>query len=179
MNPITLHVDRNTTIWQCGCGAVSEHMDYSNICLTYEVIMIGPGNGGKYPTCLTSPEFEVACINLDSARRYVRRIAKDMEDGNIVVLRHGTSIVLGVGVVVGGYQYYPNFMDGRFPDIRKWNLCHCRRVRWLWSGSKNFNSRTLPIERLSKLWKEEVRDWLGTIKYLNSELTRPLHPLPA
>jgi len=109
MNLVTLHVDSNTRVWQCGCG--QGDIDYSNVCLAYDVIMIGPGNGGQYPDCLTSPVFETACIetgqNVGCAKRYVKQIADEMEDGEIVVLRRGRKIVRGVGVVVGGYLYYP------------------------------------------------------------------------
>jgi len=177
MDKIHLHLDNSTIVWQCDSGNTGEGIDYSDLCLQHDVIMIGPGNGGQYPGCLTSPVFEAACREngerVDSARRYVRRIAEEMADGEIVVLKRGLSVVRGVGVVVGDYLYYPNFRD-----IRGWNVCHCRRVRWFWEEGHIFNSHPLAQNRLSKLWVEEVRNWLRTISYRESDMTRPLRPLP-
>jgi hypothetical protein len=180
MDTITLHVD-NSTVWQCGCGSVKEGIDYSDLCLDHDVIMIGPGNGGRYPDCLTSPEFEAACRehgeSVESARSFLRQIAEDMTDGVIVVLKRGMSIVRGVGLVVGEYLYHPNFSN-----ISGWNVCHCRRVRWLWRGSKDFNINPLQPSRLSTLGEEKkqkvVRNWLKTLTITDIQLKRPLADLP-
>jgi len=147
--------------------------------------MIGPGNSGPYDGIgyLNSPEFENACINggenVVSARRYVRIFVEELADGDIVVLKRGRKSVRGVGIVVGRYLYYPNFGNDMFPRISGWNVCHCRRVRWLWSGNQVFNGNFLSCDRLSRVYDGRILDWLRTIGYHESQMTVPLSVLPA
>jgi len=181
MNTVTLHVGNNTTVWQCACGMVSQGKDYSKVCFDHDAIMIGPGTVQPYHKCLTSPmpkDVDALRNDVPSARIFLRKIAEEILDGDIVVLRYGKSTIRGVGVVVGGYVYCPAFGDGRFSEIGHWRVPHSRHVRWLWKGFKNFDTPLLPMCRLSKIDDGRVHDWLRGLEFTNADMNRQLRPLP-
>lgn len=62
------------------------------------------------------------------------RFANDMKDGDLVVLRLGTSTILGVGFIVGDYRW-----SHLFSDIDGWELQHYRRVKLVWKRIRKFN----------------------------------------
>jgi hypothetical protein len=77
-------------IWQQACGDTDRN--YADICLKWDVILNGPGYAGPYPACNNCSSKKVTDL---------KRFAVDMKDGDIVVLRLGTTDVLGVGIIIG------------------------------------------------------------------------------
>lgn len=148
----------NKIIWQQACGDTDR--DYSKICLKWGVILNGPGNAGKYPEC------DGILINdgLSSKKRTdIWRFAEQMKDGDLVVLRLGTNIVLGVGQIIGDYDWRECFCD-----VDGWDLQHIRRVNWLWDGtdsSKCFDTYALKQGDTSQeLTSNIVKEWLSSLE---------------
>lgn len=93
-----------------------------------------------------------------------------MADGDLVVLRSGTTDVYGVGVIVGDYQWHD-----MFGDINGWDLQHVRRVRWLWKEPKEpqrFPLYTMKLgDTTQRLDAPIVREWLKQLQVvLNAEI---------
>ena len=55
----------------------------------------------------------------------VRLFASEVREGDILLLRSGSSQVQALGIIAGGYIY----LD-QFDDVSGWDLQHARRVRW-------------------------------------------------
>lgn len=150
--------------WQQAVGDTDRN--YAEICLKWDVILNGPGYAGAWPVCakkLRNDEW--------SSRKItdLRRFSEEIKDGDIVVLRLGTSTILGVGVVVGDYEW----LD-LFGDVDGWDLQHVRRVSWLWKGlnsPKKFDTYTLKQgDTTQKLDSPVVTDWIESLNldYINS-----------
>jgi hypothetical protein len=162
-------------IWQQAAGDTDR--DYSALCLKYGVILNGPGYAGKWPDC-EAPLRDDAC----SSRKVtdLRRFADEMRDGDLVVLRMGTSTVLGVGQIVGHYEWVDDF-----GDIDGWNLQHVRRVRWLWDGRgspKTFDTYALKQgDTTQKLNVGPVTEWVSQLDIPDEAFSAhvPTLPVPA
>lgn len=161
------------TIWQQAAGDTDRN--YSDLCLRWDVILNGPGYAGPWPDCgklLRSDEW--------SARKVtdLRRFAEEMKDGDLVVLRIGTATVLGVGQIVGPYEW-----RDEFGDIDGWDLQHIRRVRWIWmdrNNPKTFDTYALKQgDTTQKLNEGPVTDWLMSLSINDDALSRPIIDLPA
>ena len=161
------------TIWQQAAGDTDR--DYSQKCLEWDVILNGPGDKGRWPDCEKSLRDDKR-----SAKKItdIRRFAEEMKDGDLIVLRIGTSKVLAVGQVVGAYEW-----NDEFGDIDGWRLQHIRRVCWLWrdNNPKVFDTYDLKLgdttQKLSE-GKGPVRDWLSTLSIPDDALSQPLVKLP-
>ena len=147
----------NRKYWQQAAG--DNDRNYAATCLKWDVILNGPGYAGKWPDC------EKKLKNHGRSSRKItdlRRFSEDMRDGDIVVLRLGTSKILGVGVIIGDY----NWLE-LFGDVDGWNLQHVRRVKWLWDGLKNpkqFETYTLKQgDTTQRLDSDEVLNWIETL----------------
>lgn len=162
----------NKRIWQQACGDTDRN--YSEVCLDWDVILNGPGYAGAYPEC---DEILKQHGWKSKKRTDIWRFAVQMKDGDIVVLRLGTSDILGVGIVVGDYRW-----NNIFKDIDGWDLQHCRRVRWLWRTNginKRFNTYALKQgDTTQELSSDEVKRWLEELTFTDVELNRPLKELP-
>jgi uncharacterized protein (TIGR02145 family) len=211
---VSLNIE-NKTIWQCACDNATKSngqppIEYSDVCLNYDVVMIGPGFFGPYPDCQNwyddqyfleklerfnwfcdlQPSVKEVWKNdvrwiqdqsrdyIENVKRFERRIAKEVEDGDIAVLRYAKSTVCGVGVFIGGYQYVPIFGNGTISSLKGLNVCHCRRVRWLWNGKHKFSANIFKTDGISKLHNDEAKCWLKTLTFSESDLNRPLAELP-
>jgi hypothetical protein len=156
-------------IWQQAAGDTDR--DYAELCLKWGVILNGPGYAGKWPDCkelLRDDGFSPKKIT------DIRRFADHMLDGHIVVLRTGTASVLGVGQIVGSYEW-----NDEFGDIDGWNLEHVRRVRWLWSGRKEFDTYALKLgDTTQELNIGPVTEWLSSLVIPNEAFLKPLPDLP-
>lgn len=146
----------HSTVWQQASGDTDR--DYSSLCLRWGVILNGPGNYGPWPGCAQS-------IRNDGRSRKatdLKRFSEDIKDGDIIVLRMGTASVLGVGRVVGDYEWHPEF-----GDIDGWFLQHVRRVRWLWRGEPNpmrFDNYALRQgDTTQRLGNGPVLEWLSSL----------------
>lgn len=160
------------TIWQQAAGDTDRN--YSDLCLRWEVILNGPGYAGPWPDC----EKPLRSDGWSSRKATdLRRFAEEMKDGDLVVLRIGTATVLGVGQLVGTYEW-----RDEFGDIDGWDLQHVRRVRWLWmdrNNPKTFDTYTLKQgDTTQKLNDGPVTDWLSNLAVNDDALSRPLEELP-
>lgn len=159
-------------IWQQACGDTDRN--FADICLKWDVILIGPGRKGEWPKC------KVKLIDDGWTARAladIERFAKKIKDGDIVVLHLGTKYVLGVGVVDGEYIYRP-----QFSDVDGWDLQHVRRVHWLWKGlaaPKQFDTYTLKWGATTqKLDSPVVVTWLKSLDVDKGTLDNELVDLP-
>ncbi len=162
----------NKKIWQQACGDTDRN--YAGVCLKWDVILNGPGYAGPYPECdekLRKDEWSSKKVT------DLKRFAEDMKDGDIVVLRLGTTNILGVGIIVGEYEWLEEFSD-----IDGWDLQHVRRVRWLWKNKNDpqiFPTYTLKQgDTTQRLNSKVVTDWLETINVKKAEYERNLRVLP-
>lgn len=160
------------TIWQQAAG--DNDRNYADICLRWDVILNGPGYAGAWPDCR-------AALQADewSARKLTDlwRFGEEMRDGDIVVLRIGTATVLGVGEIVGPYEW-----SDEFGDVDGWDLQHVRRVRWLWRStheSKTFDTYALKQgDTTQKLGDGPVREWLRELVVAPKNSAPALATLP-
>jgi hypothetical protein len=160
------------TVWQHAAGDTDR--DYAEVCLNWDVILNGPGHLGSWPECE-----EALKVEGWSSRKLtdIRRFAVEMKDGDLVVLRIGTSTVLGVGQIVGDYSWRDDF-----GDIDGWDLQHLRRVRWLWKGldkPKHFKTYDLKQgDTTQKLNDGNVKDWILDLPIDPQAMSRELVDLP-
>ncbi len=146
--------------------------DYFDLCLKWDVILNGPGDFGPWPECEPA-------IRENHPRKVadLRRFAEEMADKDFVVLRRGTSKVLGVGLAVGNYEWHDEF-----GDVDGWSIQHVRRVRWIWQSSddpKRFETYDLKWgDTTQKLDPGPVTEWLSSLTVPADALTRPLATLP-
>jgi len=156
------------TIWQQAAGDTDRN--YARICLNWDVILNGPGYAGGWPEC--RPRLQEGKV---SSRKItdLRRFCQQVKDGDIIVLRLGTTDVLGVGEVVGEYTWMEEF-----GDVDGWDLQHVRRVRWLRSFSdapKKFPTYTLKQgDTTQRLTSAIVESWLDSLSIPSEAYTREL-----
>jgi len=145
------------TIWQHAAG--DKNRNYADICLKWGVILNGPGYAGPLPGC----KDRLLRDGWTSKKvTDLLRFSEEMKEGDFVVLRLGTTDILGVGVIVGDYQWLEEFSD-----IDGWNLHHVRRVRWFWKGlesPKTFDTYTLKLgDTTQRLDSPEVKKWIESL----------------
>jgi hypothetical protein len=159
-------------IWQQAAG--NTNRNYVQLCLNWGVVLNGPGNYGSWPDCETRLRDQSV-----SERKItdLRRFCEDMADGDVVVLRMGTTTVFGVGLVVGDYEYRE-----AFGDVDGWQLQHVRRVRWLWKaeeGPERFETYALKLgDTTQELSSQSVIEWLSRLEIPKSAIERSLPPIP-
>lgn len=159
-------------IWQQAAG--DGNRNYVGLCLEWNVILNGPGEYGSWPDCadrLRKDEWTERKIT------DLWRFCEEMKDSNIVVLRLGTSLVYGVGRVVGEYEYCEEFND-----VDGWTIAHVRRINWLWKNSekpKEFNTYTLKWGDTTQLLDApEVKVWLESLEISDTKCEQELGGLP-
>jgi hypothetical protein len=161
-------------IWQVAAGDTNRN--YADLCLKWDVILNGPGSEGPWPDCVEPLRdgWELSSRKITDLRRF----CEDIEDGDIVVLRMGTTDVLGVGTVVGAYAWRDEFCD-----VDGWDLQHIRRVRWLWKNvvePKTFDTYTLKFGDTVQIMDSDiVRKWLGQLDIDEKSYSRPIRELPS
>ena len=146
-------------VWQVVAG--DNRRQYDDICLHYQVMMIGPGERGP---------FDEAAYAGVKARNVIRRFYSGPRAGDAVLLRLGTRDVLAVGEVAGDDTVHIE----EFGDIDGWRLQHARRVRWV-EASKAFGGGTFR-RRFGRVKEPKVLEWLGAFPYLAD--SRSLTDLP-
>lgn len=159
-------------VWQQAAGDTDRN--YVRLCLNWDVILNGPGYAGAWPDCVA---------DLREAGRSerkitdLRRFSEDIQPGQLVVLRVGTSRIHGVGEVVGGYEHREEF-----GDVDGWDLQHVRRVRWLWeseSEPQKFHTYALKQgDTTQPLNEGAVTEWLRELDITDPDWNRPLADLP-
>jgi hypothetical protein len=159
-------------IWQQAAGDTDR--DYSDLCLKWGVILNGPGYAGAWPECRQKLTKD-GCSSKKLTD--LRRFAEEISDGDLVVLRRGTSSVLAVGEVVGKYDWRPEF-----GDIDGWEIQHVRRVRWLWESTeepKIFETYALKQgDTTQKLESKIIEEWLSNLDIPIERYNRELLHLP-
>ena len=160
------------TIWQQAAG--DTHRDYADLCLKWDVVLNGPGYAGPWPDCAKR------LLDDKWSRRKVtdlKRFAVEMKDDDLVVLRIGTSTALGLGQIVGPYEW-----SAEFGDVDGSDLQHVRRVRWLWrsrSAPKTFDPYALKLgDTTQKLNQGPVTEWAVGLVIPDEAVNRPLAALP-
>jgi len=162
------------TIWQVAAGDTNRN--YADLCLKWDVILNGPGSEGPWPDCIPTlqKEWELSSRKITDLRRF----CVDIKDGDIVVLRLGTTDILGIGLVVGNYEWRQEF-----DDVDGWDLQHIRRVRWVWQDDKNpkrFDTYTLKLgDTVQSMDSDAVKKWLESLDIDVSSYNRPLVDIPS
>lgn len=160
-------------IWQVAAGDTNRN--YADLCLHWDVILNGPGSEGAWPECQNALRESRGL----SSRKLtdLRRFAEEIADGDLVVLRMGTSDILGVGIVVGEYLW-----NEEFGDIDGWDLEHVRRVKWVWKYGdtpKRFDTYTLKLgDTVQVMDSQPVIDWMAGITIAQSVIDRSLVEIP-
>jgi len=146
------------TVWQQAAGDTDRN--YAELCIRWGVILNGPGDAGPWPQCA-----EALRNDGRSSKKLtdLRRFAEDMRDGDVVVLRIGTSTVVAVGRIAGPYEWHDSF-----GDVDGWRLQHVRRVQWLWvdlDKPKFFDTYAMKLgDTTQKLNQGPVMDWLSGLQ---------------
>jgi hypothetical protein len=156
----------NQVYWQHAAG--DKNRNYADICLKWGVIVNGPGYAGALPDCK-----DQLLEDGWSSKKVtgLLRFSHEMKSGDFVVLRLGTTDILGVGVIVGEYQWLEEFSD-----IDGWDLQHVRRVKWFWKSldkPKVFDTYTLKLGDTTQILDSaEVIQWIESLsnKAISSEL---------
>lgn len=157
-------------IWQVAAGDTDRA--YHDLCLRWDVVIAGPGDAGVWPKC------QEELINQQD-RLKVRRFCKEIHEGELIVLRLGTSKIYGVGQAVGPYCW----MDA-FGDVDGWDLQHVRRVRWLWRYDQTADK--IPMDfpganmrgTISRINSEEISAWIENLNFNDTQMNRHLVKLP-
>ena len=153
-----------TTLWQHAAGDPDHN--HVELCLDWDVILIGPGD-------VPWPE-----TNRDGVRKEVHAFCEQMQEGDIVILKRGQSRVYGVGVI-GEYKWCDEFND-----VDGWDLGHTRRVHWLWPGEhdpdhKSFHpNRPLTRSTTQRIYNDVVRQWLKELDAVDDVQERTYRDLP-
>lgn len=148
---------RHKTLWQQAAG--DRDRNYAEICLKWDVILNGPGYAGAWPDCS-----EVLKNDGVASRKVtdLHRFSEEMEDGDTVVLRLGTTDIIGVGVIHGEYEWVDDF-----GDVDGWDLQHVRRVKWMWKDlktPKSFPTYTLKQgDTTQRLDSDAVVEWIASL----------------
>lgn len=155
-------------IWQIACGDTNRL--YADHLLEWDVVAIGPGDKGKWHDGYCSEHRQMTIF---------RRFYKEMSQGDIVVLRLGTSQVYGVGVVADDRVLW---LDD-FGDVDGWDLQHIRRVKWVWKycrdrGPKEFDRYTLHWgDTVQRIDAESLKEWMKN-EILCADETADVRRLP-
>ena len=163
----------NHKVWQVAAGDTNRN--YSDLCLEWDVILNGPGSQGPWPDCCD------ALLNgrgLSSRKKSdIRRFAETIAENDIIVLRMGTTDVLGVGIVVGDYDW-----RDEFGDVDGWDLQHTRRVRWVWKHNGNpqrFDTYTLKRgDTAQEVDSEEIIEWIRALRAADEDMNPTVRDLP-
>ena len=151
------------TIWQHAAGDTNRN--FVDLCLQWGVILNGPGDYGPWPDCRESlREDGLTPKKITDLRRF----CEVMKEGDLVVLRLGTSEIYGVGQIIGGYEHCE-----AFNDVDGWDIGHVRRVYWLWKYDgepKRFDTHTLKFgDTTQRLNAPAVDSWLESLEISDTE----------
>ncbi len=157
--------DSSHAVWQISGGPSSRA--YAGVFLRYGVALIGPGDAGEW-----SPERYAYDFSLSG---YVGRFAKEIANGDLLLLRTGVATISAVGLVASDYLYLE-----QFDDVNGWDLQHARRVRWCKLAQEHsFSAQVFGASptRCSRVLQPEAIDFAE--RFLNSPPTHwQTAPLP-
>ena len=101
-------------VWQISDAPIA-HGD-GNLFVDLGVLLAGPGSAGPWSAAREDADFDGSAT---------RRLATEVEVGDIVLLRNGRSRLIAVGLVASAYLHLP-----QFEDVNGWDLGQARRMRW-------------------------------------------------
>ena len=163
----------NRKVWQHAAG--DGNANFTDLYLRWGIITNGPGYTGKW----SSEAIEKLQKDGWTGRKItiLRRFCEEMEEGDIVAVRIGTSEVYAVGEIVGRYMWSRGLggLDG-------WSQEHVRRVRWLWDHKtdnggepKRFDTYTLKLgDTTQVLDSSDVLQWISSLESAAERATRDL-----
>src|SRR6478672_8348055 len=99
---------RDRELWQISAGPASR--SYADVFLKYGVALIGPGDAGPWTPDRDDNEFEGG---------FVRRFAREIASGDVVLLRTGLATIGALGLVANDYLY-----ANAFDEVNGWDLQH-------------------------------------------------------
>lgn len=142
--------------------------------MDWDVILNGPGTPGSWGTNKNAYKSG----DLSSKKiTDLKRFCEDIHVGDLILLRLGTTDILGVGEIVGEYQW----MD-EFGDVDGWDLQHVRRVRWLWKDlekPKVFSVFTLKYgDTTQPINSETINKWLINLNIPKENYSKELATIP-
>ena len=156
-------------LWQVAAGL--KERNYVDLLLEWDVVIMGPGNLGKWPACREEMKKQVP-----GQVPISERFCEEMKRGDLIALRLGTDEVHAVGEVADDDAQW---LDD-FGDVDGWDLQTVRRVRWLYKGLQRFPSQTLKFgPTILSLSSPIVIDWLKALEISSDAWSRELKPLPA
>ncbi len=163
---------KDRKLWQVAAG--DNERKYDDICLDYNVMMIGPGRFGRF-----DEKFYAQTGDTEEARRQISRIRpfyRDARCGDIVLLRLGTDQVLAVGEIA---DEEPEYLE-EFGDIDGWDLRHVRRVRWFPNTKRRFPVKTFggQVRTFARVRGPKVCRWVEALEIQEERRRRTLDPLP-
>jgi hypothetical protein len=159
-------------VWQVATGDYGR--DYSSAFLDYDVMFLGPSDGGS---ALENPNYYWDG-KPNSALNQVWNFAHNPEPGDFVLMRY-TNEVIAIGRIPEEPENQYSFQE-QFRCVYGWDLCHTRRVTW-----SNFNIpqiiRNVFANRTQQpsftlVHNDEVLETIKTIR--NEVFDRPLKELP-
>lgn len=157
---------KNQNLWQVGAGDTER--SYGELCIKFDVMVIGPGDPGPFD--------EEKYSYLGDIKNSIRRFHREARKGDVILLRLGTGQILAVGVIADDK---PTWME-EFGDIDGWDLQHVRRVCWFPNTEKDFPTKTLggQVRTFASVSVPAVRNWVEQLKISKEARERPLAILP-
>lgn len=166
-----------TNTWQIGSGEVGRK--YTDLFLEHDVMFCGPGAFGPFNETTYN---EVIAKGLYTSKKIgqVRAFVKQVQPGDIVLLRSGHQLV-SIGIVDStGYDH-----NTTFDDIYGWDVEHTQRVMW----QDQLHDEIKDIQKAKLLFsdRKQIPTFTGVgdavvldpIRHLLTQCaTRPLKPLP-
>lgn len=101
-------------VWQIAAGPSSRTC--ADVFTQHEVALLAPGDAGPWSADRLDEDFDGALI---------RRFATEVQSGDAILLRVGSTTIRAVGVIASEYQYLDVF-----DDVNGMDMQHARRVRW-------------------------------------------------
>ena len=161
--------DSSHAVWQISGGPASRA--YADVFLRHGVALIGPGDAGEWSLERYAYDFSLS--------GFVGRFAKEIANGDLLLLRTGVATISAVGLVASDYLYLE-----QFDDVNGWDLQHARRVRWCKLAQEHtFSAQVFGASptRCSRVLQTEAIDFAE--RFLKSPPTHwqtaPLPELPA
>lgn len=154
------------TLWQVGAGDTER--SYGDICLKYDVMIVGPGNPGPYE--------ETRYSQYGDIRNSLRRFCEQARSGDQVILRLGTGNILALGEIADDHAEWHE----AFADVDGWDLQHIRRVRWFPNTSRTFPPKTLggQVRTFAAVNVPAIKSWVRALEVPERTRCRDLATLP-
>ena len=140
--------------WTVAAG--DSDRDYSQVFLDFGVMLVGPGDSGKYF------ENEHAYAQEPS----VRRFAEEVKPNDVVVLKRGMKNIIAAGIVDDRNDSY--FHSEVFGDVDGFSLQHGRHVTW--HKAQNEVEIALPRGRLRRTYSPQAKEIAERIINENASL---------